>query len=91
MQIRAITGFIDPGWPLEPGDIQHLAAALKSCRQILLDTGYKVQSLRLATPPPTEMDSPVPLAERPDLARQLEAECFVNGIDYAAIGPAFAV
>jgi uncharacterized protein (UPF0210 family) len=88
MQIRAITGFIDPGWPLEPEHIQSLAAALKSCRQVLIDTGYKVQTLRLATPPPTEMDNPVPLAERPDLARQLEAECFVNGIDYAAIGPA---
>jgi uncharacterized protein (UPF0210 family) len=34
------------------------------------------------------MEHPVPLAERPDLARQLEAECFVHGIDYAAIGPA---
>jgi uncharacterized protein (UPF0210 family) len=88
MQIRAITGFIDPGWPLEPKCIQDLASALKSCRQILVDTGYKVQTLRLATPPPTEMDNPVPLAERPDLARQLEAECFVHGIDYAAIGPA---
>jgi uncharacterized protein (UPF0210 family) len=88
MQIRAVTGFVDPGWPVEPDRIQKLASVLKSCRQTLVDAGYEVQTLRLATPPPTEMTTPVPLAERPDLARQLEAECFVNGIDYAAIGPA---
>lgn len=88
MQIRAITGFIDPGWPLEPARIQRLAAALNACRQALSDSGYEVQTLRLATPPPAEMDPPVPLDERPALARQLEAECFVHGIDYAAIGPA---
>lgn len=88
MQIRAVTGFIDPGWPLEPGRIQALSAGLKACRQILIDAGYAVQTLRLATPPPAEMDHPVPLGELPELARQLEAECFVNGIDYAAIGPA---
>jgi uncharacterized protein (UPF0210 family) len=88
MQVRAITGFVDPGWPLEPDRIQALGKALKACRIALQDAGYKVQTLRMATPPPSEMTNPVPVAERPDLARQLEAECFVHGIDYAAIGPA---
>ncbi len=88
MQIRAITGFVDPGWPIATGRIQQLAAALKTCRQILNDSGYSVQTLRLATPPPVEMEQAVPFDERRDLARQLEAECFVHGIDYAAIGPA---
>ena len=88
MQVRAITGFIDPGWPLKPERIQALSAALKACRQALQASGYEVQTLRLATPAPIEMTNPVPVAERPELARQLEAECFVHGIDYAAIGPA---
>lgn len=88
MQVRAITGFIDPGWPLKQERIQALAAALKDCRQALEAAGYEVQTLRLATPAPIEMTNPVPISERPDLARQLEAECFVHAIDYAAIGPA---
>ena len=88
MQVRAVTGFVDPGWPLEPDRIQTLANALKTCRRNLQAAGYEVQTLRLATPAPLEMTNPVPVAERPDLARQLEAECFVHGIDYAAIGPA---
>jgi uncharacterized protein (UPF0210 family) len=88
MQVRAITGFIDPDWPIDPNRIQALAITLKACRTVLTDAGYDVQTLRLATPPPGEMENPVPVAERPNLARQLEAECFVHGIDYAAIGPA---
>ncbi|TFH32212.1 MAG: DUF711 family protein, partial [Anaerolineales bacterium] len=88
MQVRAITGFIDPGWPLEVKQIQALAEALTACRQSLQDAGYEVQTLRLATPPPSEMTHAVPFADRPEFARQLEAECFVQGIDYAALGPA---
>jgi uncharacterized protein (UPF0210 family) len=34
------------------------------------------------------MENPVPVKDRVALARQLEAECFVHNIDYAAIGPA---
>jgi uncharacterized protein (UPF0210 family) len=33
------------------------------------------------------MSTPVTPAERPDLARRLEAGIFIQGIDYAAIGP----
>jgi uncharacterized protein (UPF0210 family) len=90
VKIRALTGFLDPGWPLEPQAIAAAAACLKEVRQALSDAGYEVQTLRLATPPPREMDRPVPVPQRPRLAGQLEAECFVNGIDYIAIGPAMA-
>ncbi len=88
MRIRAVTGFLDPGWPLEPDRIREVAGALKACRQLMQEAGYEVQTLRLATPPPSEMAIPVPTPQRIELARQLEAECFVQGIDYAAIGPA---
>jgi uncharacterized protein (UPF0210 family) len=54
----------------------------------LEDSGYEVQTIRLATPPPGEMGSPVPADELISLAKQLEAECFVHEIDYASIGPA---
>jgi len=88
MNIRALTGFLDPGWPIDPRRIASAATCLTAVRKALKDGGYEVQSLRLATPPPSTMDRPVPPADRPDLARQLEAQCFVRGLDYAAVGPA---
>ena len=83
MNIRALTGFLDPGWPLDPRRIGELAACMKTAQAALQEAGYPVQSLRLATPPPAEMDRPVPVDRREELARQLEAECFVHGVDYA--------
>jgi uncharacterized protein (UPF0210 family) len=87
MRIRAATGFMDPGWPINHKSIESIAACLKAARQALVRMGYEVQTLRLATPPPAEMERPVPPEERREFARQLEAECFVHGIDYSAVGP----
>jgi uncharacterized protein (UPF0210 family) len=88
MNIRALTGFVDPGWPLESRRIADLATCLHTAKTRLEEIGYPVQTLRLATPPPAEMNRPVRPADRPEVARQLEAECFVHGIDYASLGPA---
>jgi uncharacterized protein len=88
MNVRALTGFVDPGWPIDPRKIGDLAACLIAAREALQAADYAVQTLRLATPPPAEMARPVPPGERADFARALEAECFVHGLDYAAIGPA---
>ena len=88
MQIRAVTGFMDPGWPLDTPAISRTAKGLHAIARELREAGYQVQTTRLATPPPAEMNHPVPATKRPELARNLEAEAFVHGIDYAAIGPA---
>jgi uncharacterized protein (UPF0210 family) len=88
MNVRSLTGFLDPGWPIDPRRIGALAETLSAARKALQDADYVVQTLRLATPPPSQMERPVPPADRPELARQLEAQCFVYGIDYAALGPA---
>ena len=88
MNVRALTGFIDPGWPIDPRCIATLAETLHAARKVLQDSGYVVQSLRFATPPPSQMERPVTPADRPELARQMEAQCFVHGLDYAALGPA---
>jgi uncharacterized protein (UPF0210 family) len=87
MKVRALTGFLDPDWPIKPEKIADLSACLHECREALQETGFDVQTLRLALPPPSEMTHPVPTEERPELARKLEAECFVQGVDYASIGP----
>lgn len=88
MKIRALTGFMDPEWPLNTPSIEHLANCLSAARVALEQSNYEVQTLRLATPPPSEMGHPVPTDERADFARALEAEIFVHGLDYAAVGPA---
>jgi uncharacterized protein (UPF0210 family) len=88
MKIRALTGFLDPDWPLDNTRIEEMAACLSTLREALEDSNYEVQTLRLATSPPSEMEHPVPPSERADFARALEAEIFVHGLDYAAIGPA---
>jgi uncharacterized protein (UPF0210 family) len=90
MNIRAVTGFVDPGWPIDPRRIETLAQVMQAVRSALEEAGYPVQSLRMATPPAVEFDRPVPADRRPELARQLEAECFVHGLDYACIGPVLA-
>ncbi len=88
MKIRAITGFLDTGWPLNPDRIQTVAACMHEMREAFQLAGYEVQTLRLATPPPSEISAPVPPKERPAFASDLEAQCFVHGIDFANIGPA---
>jgi len=88
MRIRALTGFLDPGWPIDPSRIERVTGVLKKSRDRLREIGYEVQTLRLATPPPSRMAQPIPASDRPEAARMLEAECFLHGIDFAAIGPA---
>jgi len=89
MKIRAITGFLNPSWPIQQDILKSLAASLQACKRGIEAIGYEVQTLRIATPPPSRQDHPIPSAQLVAYARALEAECFVHGIDYAAIGPAF--
>ncbi|MBN1264356.1 MAG: DUF711 family protein [Anaerolineales bacterium] len=88
MRIRALTGFLDPGWPVDPTRFDRMAEILKKGRGRLEDIGYEVQTLRITTPPPMHMAAPIPPADRPEAARRLEAEGFLHGIDYVALGPA---
>ena len=87
MQVRAITAFLDPGWPLDTASIQRAANGLFRISRALQEAGYSVQTLRLATPPPAEMVSPVPAEALVHFARQLEAEAIAHGLDFVALGP----
>jgi len=88
MRIRALTGFMDPGWPVDPNRFDRMAEILKKGQERLADIGYEVQTLRITTPPPVRMENPIPPADRPEAARMLEAEGFLHGIDYTSLGPA---
>jgi uncharacterized protein (UPF0210 family) len=88
MNIRSITAFLDPGYPLHPERMERIGRCLGAARTALGELGYQVQHLRVATPPLAELEQPVPLDSRAEYAQQIEAECFVHGIDYANLGPA---
>ena len=88
MKIRAITGFIDPKWPLQKGSLKLLSACMLACKESLVSIGYDVQTLRLATPSPCRQEKPIPASDLVAYARALEAEAFVHGLDYVSIGPA---
>ena len=88
MNIRSLTAFLDPGWPLQSQRLERISRCLAAARTALVDLGYQVQNLRIATPPLSECAQPIPPTSRPDYAQRIEAECFVHGIDYANLGPA---
>lgn len=88
MKIRAVTGFLDPGWPISSDRIGTVASVLDRIKEGLNELDYEVQTTRIATPPPSEMSHPVLPADRSEFGQQLEAQCFMHGIDYANIGPA---
>lgn len=87
MQVRALTGFLDPGWPLDTASVRRVAAGLKQTSRALQDAGYTVQTLRLATPPPAALATPVSNVELSEFAKQLEAEAFIHDLDFVALGP----
>ncbi len=88
MNIRALTAFVDPNWPIESERIEEAGLAIQAMREALSEAGYEIQSLRLTTPPPSNIANSIAPSERPDFAQRLEAEAFVHGFDYAAVGPA---
>lgn len=87
MNIRALTAFLDPAWPIDPDRIEAAGIAIETATHALSEAGYEVQTTRLATPPPSEISHPVPPNRRSEFAQRLEAEAFVHGFDYAAVGP----
>ena len=87
MNLRTITCFVDPGYPV---DDERLAAAgqlAADLRGALHEAGYTVQTTRLAISP-----FPRVLGGRAEhvtqLALDLEAACFVHKLDFATLGPA---
>ncbi|HLE28794.1 MAG TPA: DUF711 family protein [Anaerolineales bacterium] len=87
MNIRTLTYLVDPSFPVMADRIAAAGKVLSSMKSALRDAGYTVQVMRLAS-------TPFPLivggdaAKVVSFAQDLEAACFVNEIDYAAIGPA---
>jgi uncharacterized protein (UPF0210 family) len=87
MKIRSITYFLNPGWPLDESKLRAAGGFLDRAKSAYEDTGYEVQTLRLATIPfPTLLNKKI--AETSQLAENMSALLPQIGIAYAALGPA---
>ncbi len=87
MNIRTITCFIDPGYPVDDERLAAAGRATGEIRAALQEAGYTVQTTRLAiTPFPRVLGGDATRVVQ--LALDLEAACFVHKLDYATLGPA---
>ncbi|MFB3852352.1 MAG: DUF711 family protein [Vicinamibacterales bacterium] len=85
MQVRTVTCFTDPGFPLGADVMREAARVASRVKHALEDAGYEVQSLRLALPafaPFVQGNEKLVVA----LALELEKACEELGIDYATMG-----
>jgi len=88
MKIRSVTYFFDPGWPLRRDRFDDASRLLEEARGAFQSGGYEVETTRVALVSFAKL-IPEPSEEKcADLARRVEAECFVRAIDYASLGSA---
>jgi uncharacterized protein (UPF0210 family) len=87
MNIRTVTCFIDPGFPLADDRFAAAGRSASEVKAALVEAGYTVQTTRLAmTPFPRVLGGDASRVQQ--LALDLEAACFVHKLDYATVGPA---
>ncbi|MBM4422981.1 MAG: DUF711 family protein [Chloroflexi bacterium] len=88
MKIRSITYFCEPGNPIEESRLVSAGKLLAHAREALKDTGYDVQTTRLALPPLEKTFGDDLIDSAVKYAQDIEALCFVHSIDYASLGVA---
>ncbi len=88
MKIRSITYFCNPGWPLDGRKLQAAGEFLAGAAKAFNESGYEVQTTRLATIPFPELLGEKRISETPQLALALSHSLQETGIAYASLGPA---
>jgi uncharacterized protein (UPF0210 family) len=88
MKVRSVTYFSPMTYPFDQGSIVAIGRFLRSARQTLQDAGLETQTVRLATPPFTQVLGDPTASLVVDMAHALEAACADQDIDYVSIGPA---
>lgn len=88
MKIRSITAFLDPGWPLNINDLDHIARLIEEAKRAYEAEGYEVQTTRLATTPFPRLLREHQETEALKLATEAEAAATQRGFDYLSLGPA---
>ena len=84
MKIRSITVFCQPGFPPNRLLLQQLGIFAGHARALYEQAGYKVESLRIATPPFASFLSADNLQ---DAALTLAIETHAEGFEYISLGP----
>jgi uncharacterized protein (UPF0210 family) len=87
MKVRSVTYFAPMTYPFDQGSIVAAGHFLSSARRLLEDVGLETQTLRLATPPFTEVLGDPDGSLVVEMARALESACTEQDIDYVSIGP----
>lgn len=84
MNIRSITAFVDVAYPLNEEAVIELGRVVSTVRDALIETGFTVQTTRMAVQPFPEI---VSLTEALPLAKALEAAVESGQFDYVSLGP----
>jgi uncharacterized protein (UPF0210 family) len=87
MKIRSITYFLNPGWPLDESKLRKAGEFLGRAKAAYENSGYEVQTTRLATIPFPDLLSGN-INDTASLAGNLSALLPQIGVAYAALGPA---
>lgn len=88
MKIRSITYFLNPGWPLDSQALRKAGAFIATARPAYEESGYEVQTSRLATLPFPRLVRNLDSEEAVKFAQSLEQATTSHGFDYVSIGPA---
>jgi uncharacterized protein len=88
MNIRSITYFCNPRWPLDEKVIKAAGEFLSRARSEYEGAGYQVQTTRLATIPFPLLLDKKKISDLPKIAKQFETSIEQAGIAYASLGPA---
>ncbi len=88
MNIRSITYFCNPDWPLDESALRVAGEFAAAAREVCLRAGYEVQTTRLATVPFGRLLRGASAVEAVELAQSLEAHARRAGLDYVSLGPA---
>ncbi|GAB4541592.1 MAG: PFL family protein [Anaerolineae bacterium] len=87
MKVRSVTYFAPLSYPFQAEDITTAGRFLRSARQTLGEAGLETQTLRLATPPFTQVLGDPEARQVVAMAQALESACAGQGIDFVSIGP----
>jgi len=87
MEIRSITLFWHPGYPVNRLMLQKIGVFARHAKVVFEQAGYPVQTIRLATP---SFTSYLPSDNLVVGAQRLMFEAHGEGFDYVSIGPALS-
>jgi uncharacterized protein (UPF0210 family) len=88
MNIRSITCFINPHYPLNSSVFERAGSFIAAARPAYQSAGYTVQTSRLATAPFVHLFNQLDVDAVVQFAQAAEESATSNGFEYISLGPA---